>query len=132
MSLQAKLAQANELGSESSKWIQDTADEKQALFRSVTSASVNGELVCRIGLHITAILKNEITPLELMMEDRLLYRYYNNALKFSRANYKLDKIVSHLTRENHLVKILEIGGGLVVPCAMHSRSLGPENLGTIL
>lgn len=129
MFLQAKLAQANELGSESSKWIQDTADKKQALYRSVTAASVNGELVCRVGPHIAAILKNEITPLELMMEDKLLYRYYNNALKFSRANCQLGKIVGHLARENPLVKILEIGGGTGGATRYALKELGNRKLG---
>ena len=111
MKLQVTLALRGELGPGSSKWIEDSAEEKKRLFDAVRSASVNGEAVCRLGPQIVAFLRREVTPLELLMEDKLLYKYYVGALKFDRANIQLSKIVGHLVHRNPRVKILEIGAG---------------------
>ncbi|KAI1271980.1 KR domain-containing protein [Xylaria sp. FL0933] len=35
-----------------------------------------GEMVCHLGPHLVTILRKERPPLEIMMEGRLLYRYY--------------------------------------------------------
>ena len=99
------------LGPESARWVEDSAEEKKRLFGAVKSASVNGEMVCRLGPQIVAFLRREVTPLELLMEDKLLYKYYRSALKFDQANIQLSKIVKHLVHRNPRVKILEIGAG---------------------
>jgi acyl transferase domain-containing protein/ubiquinone/menaquinone biosynthesis C-methylase UbiE len=111
MKMQVTLALRGELGPGSSNWVEDSVEEKKRLFDAVVSSSVNGEAVCRLGPQIVAILRREVTPLELLMEDKLLYKYYRNALKFDRANFQLCKIISHLVHKNPRVKILEIGAG---------------------
>lgn len=111
MTLQMALASRGELGPESSQWVNDTSEEKTALFASVASSSVNGEVVCRLGPQLNAILRKTVTPLELLMEDKLLYKYYQQALKFDRATIQISKIVKHLSNKNPRLRILEIGAG---------------------
>ncbi|KAK3683390.1 hypothetical protein B0T22DRAFT_430696 [Podospora appendiculata] len=129
MALQEKLAERNELGPESSKWAEDSDEEKRKLFDVVAAASVNGELVCRVGPHIETILKHEVTPLELMMEDKLLFRYYSTSPKFDRANRQLGKMVGHLVRENPEARILEIGGGTGGATRFALNEVGNRKLG---
>lgn len=111
MELQNTLALRGELGPGSSEWVEDSIEEKARLFEAVKSSSVNGEVVCRLGPRIAAILKREVTPLELLMEGKLLYKYYRDAMKYDRANIQLSKLVGHLVHKNPRVKILEIGAG---------------------
>ncbi|KAJ5893428.1 hypothetical protein N7495_005119 [Penicillium taxi] len=111
MKLQVTQALQGELGPGSSKWVEDSMEDKKKLFSSVQASSVNGEVVYRLGPQIVAMLRREVTPLELLMEDKLLYKYYRDALKFDRANVQLSKIIRHIVHKNPRVKILEIGAG---------------------
>lgn len=111
MKLQLTLGEQSELGPNSAAWVDDSAEEKKRLFETVASKSVNGEVVTRLGPELLAILRREKAALELLMEDKLLYKYYRDALKFDRINIQLSKIVKHLVHKNPRVKILEIGAG---------------------
>ena len=111
MKLIAELANQNELAPTSSQWIHDGADEKVRLIEKANTASVNGEMVCRLGPHINAILRREVTPLELMLEDKLLFKYYVEAMKWDRSSRKVGDLVKHIAHKNPRVKVLEIGGG---------------------
>jgi hypothetical protein len=45
------------------------------------TASVNDEsVVKKIGQNLPAILRKEVAPLELMLEDQLLHRSYQNGV----------------------------------------------------
>ncbi|KAH8430189.1 uncharacterized protein LDX57_007859 [Aspergillus melleus] len=92
-------------------WIEESSEEKQRLFKEVAAASVNGEMVCRVGPQIAAILRHQLSPLELMMEDKLLYKYYRDSLKFDRSYNQLSELVNHVVHKNPQAKILEIGAG---------------------
>ena len=111
MKLLAELANTNELAPTSSQWINDTVVDKVKLIEKANAASVNGEMVCRLGPHIIAMLRREVTPLELMLEDKLLFRYYVEAMKWDRASRKVGELVKHFAHKNPRGRILEIGGG---------------------
>lgn len=111
MKLLAELASRNELAPASSEWIHDGVEEKVKLIEKANIASVNGEMVCRLGPHILSMLKREVTPLELMLEDKLLFRYYVEAMKWDRSSQKVGELVKHFAHKNPRGKILEIGGG---------------------
>ncbi|KAJ5357821.1 hypothetical protein N7541_004979 [Penicillium brevicompactum] len=111
MKLQVNLALSDELASFSSAWIKDSDEEKAHLFKRVASSSVNGEAVFRLGTRLIPLLTKMISPLELLMEDKLLHKYYRGALKFDRCNVHLARIAEHLIHKNPRAKILEIGAG---------------------
>ena len=111
MKVQVNLALSGELAPSSSEWINDSEEEKRRLFDIVGLSSVNGEAVCRLGTQLFSILTQKSSPLELLMEDKLLYRYYRGALKFARCNIQLAKVVELLIYKNPRVKLLEIGAG---------------------
>jgi acyl transferase domain-containing protein/SAM-dependent methyltransferase len=111
MKAQVNLALGGELALSSSEWIKDTEEDKRRLFEIVALSSVDGEAVCRLGTHLLSILRQKSTALELLTEDKLLYRYYQGAVKFARCNIQLAKVMEHLIHKNPRVKILEIGAG---------------------
>lgn len=111
MKLQAELASLDEVAPGSSEWIQANADEKSKLIQKVTAASVTGELVCRLGPRISSILRREVTPLELMLEDKLLDRYYAEDLKCNRSSGQIGELIKLFAHKNPQAKILEIGAG---------------------
>lgn len=111
MKLQIKLAASDELAPSSSAWINDSSEERLNLFDRVASSSVNGEAVSRLGARLIPLLTQKVSPLEILMEDKLLYKYYREALKFDRCNIHLARIAEHLIHKNPRAKILEIGAG---------------------
>ncbi|KAL2193905.1 polyketide synthase [Corynascus similis CBS 632.67] len=111
MRLQVELARTNELAPGSSEWIKATPKERAKLLEKVRTGSTNGEIVCKLGTNIVSILRNEVTALELMLEDGLLSKYYLDGLKWARANAKLGELVALYAHKNPRAKMIEIGGG---------------------
>ena len=99
------------LGSESDKWASLTQQEKKNLYSRVSNASVNGKMVCRIGKKITPILRQQVAPLELMLEDKLLYDYYTRSLRIDRSYSQIKKLIKLFAHKFPQAKVLEIGGG---------------------
>ncbi|RHZ48345.1 hypothetical protein CDV55_100373 [Aspergillus turcosus] len=111
MKEQLRLASENRLAPNSSSWLDICSDEKQALLRTVASGSTNGEMISRLGPQIVPMLRNEVAPLELMLQDKLLARFYADALKWSRANKHAAELVALCAHKWPRANILEIGGG---------------------
>jgi acyl transferase domain-containing protein/SAM-dependent methyltransferase len=129
MKLQAELASENKLARNSCEWINDSEQEQANLAEKASAASVNGEMVCRLGPHIPAILRREVTPLELMLEGKLLHRYYVEALKWDRSSQQVGDIVKHFAHKNPRAKILEIGGGTGGTTTYVLKALGDDKSG---
>lgn len=111
MKVHIGLAASNDLAPDSSEWADHGVEEKVKLIEKAKVASVNGEMVCRLGPHVLSMLRREITPLELMLEDKLLHKYYLEALKWNRSSQQIGNMVKYLAHKNPRAKILEIGGG---------------------
>ena len=124
MNYQDKRAERNELAPNSSKWARSGRGLKQLLFDNVSSKSVNGEMLCRLGRQLVPILRKETAPLELMLENKLLYKYYEKALRVDRSLGQVEKIVNLFAHHNPRAKILEVGGGTGACTGPVLRSLG--------
>jgi acyl transferase domain-containing protein/ubiquinone/menaquinone biosynthesis C-methylase UbiE len=104
-------ADAGKLAPGSKTWTFDTPTERAAQIEKVRAASVNGEMVCQLGPHLAEMLRGEIAPLELMMEEALLTKYYRNILKWHRSFEDAASLLRNVVRQNPQARILEIGGG---------------------
>ncbi|KAL4922536.1 hypothetical protein BDW62DRAFT_54743 [Aspergillus aurantiobrunneus] len=111
MKVQIKLAQLNELGPDSSEWFMQSVAHQQDLIDQVRGASVDGEMVCRIGENLSSILNNEAAPLQLMMRDDLLSEYYARAVRWKRSYYQVQQLTRLFAHKNPRGKILEVGAG---------------------
>lgn len=110
--------------SSSSEFAPLTPEEREALLQKVSSQSVNGKILCRVGKELLSILRKEIEPLNLMMEDNLLNEYYRNALKLHRSLDQVEKLVTLIAHKNPRSRVLEIGAGTGVCTAPVLRALG--------
>lgn len=111
MRLQVELARTNELAPDSCEWVNTPYKERARLLEKVRNGSTNGEMVCKLGAKIAPILRSEVTPLEVMVEDNLLSRYYRDGLKWGRTNAKLGELVKLYAHKNPRAKMIEIGAG---------------------
>lgn len=111
MMTQHKLGQQGRLGSQDPAWLESSNEEQNRLISAVESETVNGEMCARVGKYLVQILRKEIEPLEVMMEDGLLYRYYENALGMKRIYAHMSDILRLFAHKNPGAAILEIGGG---------------------
>ena len=129
MKLQAELANSNKLAPQSSQWIHDSVEKQRHLIEKARSASVNGEMVCNLGPHILSMLRREVTPLELMLENKLLHRYYIDGLKWDRSSRQIGELVKHFAHKHPRAKILEIGGGTGGTTIYNLNALGSDDSG---
>lgn len=108
---QLQLAKAGNLGPDSTQWTQDSAPERRRRIETASKASVNGEMTCQVGPHIASMLRGEIAPLEVMMEGKLLYKYYSNMLKSDRSFKHAATLLQRVVHKYPRARILEVGGG---------------------
>ncbi|KAI0842747.1 putative FSP1 [Hypoxylon sp. FL0890] len=126
---QVQLALSGLLGPGSAEWMLDSPAERQRRIDLAAKASVNGEMVCQLGPHLRAILCREKAPLNLMMEDNLLNRYYEHAIKMGRSSQQLAKMLRHVLHKNPRARILEIGGGTGAVTRHMLREIGTAETG---
>ncbi|GJC80768.1 highly reducing polyketide synthase azaB [Colletotrichum liriopes] len=102
---------AGTLARGSASWARTSKGMKHMFFDEVASQSVNGRLLCRIGQNLSKILRKQAAPLELMMEENLLYEFYEKALRCNRSYAQVQKLVHLYSMKNPRSNVLEIGGG---------------------
>ncbi|CAN9258147.1 unnamed protein product [Alternaria alternata] len=131
-----QVADNGTLMSGSDSWYRRSEISIQSLCLEVASANASGEMVHRIGNHLCDIIQGKLTPLELMMEDGLLNRYYEELPQLCNGSYKhLRKVVELYSVVEPGARVIEIGGGTggatsVVLDAFAARS--EEGQGTTL
>ncbi|KAL4788849.1 hypothetical protein BDV19DRAFT_62188 [Aspergillus venezuelensis] len=111
MQHQLKLASDGAFGSDSATWVHHTPEQRKPLIDKVGSSSINGELVCHLGPQMPAILRQEKQPLEVLMENDMLHRFYQHGVKFKRSIMQAVRIFQNMIHKNPRARILEIGGG---------------------
>ena len=94
-----------------SKWLSDSQPERQHRINRVATARVDGEMICRLGTQLAAIMRGEVTPLDVMTKDNLLSRFYSETPKLKRMGSQLSGLLQHLAHKNPRIRILEIGAG---------------------
>ncbi|OQE02483.1 hypothetical protein PENSOL_c002G05636 [Penicillium solitum] len=92
----------------------NTMDNQQAqeLIQKAKQVGSVGKFLCRMGENIARIIREEVEPLSLMLEDDLLTSYYEDLepLKY-RLYPAAATIVASLAHQNPNLRILEIGAG---------------------
>ncbi|KAL8710442.1 MAG: hypothetical protein Q9225_007289 [Loekoesia sp. 1 TL-2023] len=106
------LGTSGALSPECKVWSRSSKEEKRMLYDELSVGDASGRLNVRVGQQLASIVRGEITPLELMMEDNLLDKYYMETprLKF-RAYKHLQRLVELYAVNNPGANVLEIGAG---------------------
>lgn len=81
------------------------------LINQAITKSVAGEMICRLGPHLADILRGKTTPLELMAQNNLLSRYYEELPGLKRCFSQLSELLRKIVHKNPRARILEIGAG---------------------
>ncbi|RYP73024.1 hypothetical protein DL771_003892 [Monosporascus sp. 5C6A] len=105
------LAASRRLGADSDTWTSDGPQERQEYTALASTQSVDGELICQLGPLLVPMLRGERAPLEVMMEGRLLYKYYANAFRMGPAFAQFTSLLHAVAHKNPRARILEIGAG---------------------
>ena len=100
------------------EWTALQSESRKEFLRSASFLGVEGELVCKVGENLPKILRNEIEPLALLLEDSLLSRYYRTLDALKRSYVEAASLIDKLAHQNPNMRIIEIGagtGGAAVP-----------------
>lgn len=111
MQLLEQKASRNELAPRSERWAKMSEGAKYMLMDKVEKASIHGKLTVRIGKNLLGIMRREVAPLELMLEGKLLYEFYQHFMHFPRGTQQAGQVVRAIAAENPRLRILEIGAG---------------------
>lgn len=88
-----------------------TVADTAALVDKVSSSGDKGKMACAVGSQLPQILRGERQPLEIMLEDGLLQRTYEQYDGCNRVNRVAARYIARLAECNPDLNILEIGGG---------------------
>ena len=107
-----ELGKSGNLAPGSQGWSQTSKGMKQRLIDDVAAENAAGRLICRVGHKLANIIRGEVTPLELMMEDSLLNQYYEESPPLKHRSYKhLRQLVELYGVKQPGANVLEIGAG---------------------
>ncbi|KAH7318044.1 putative polyketide synthase [Stachybotrys elegans] len=77
----------------------------------IVSKNASGELVCKVGAALSDIVLDRKDGLQIMLEDGLLGRSYEDDVGNRTSNHILASYVQRLAECNPELRILEVGGG---------------------
>jgi NADPH:quinone reductase-like Zn-dependent oxidoreductase/malonyl CoA-acyl carrier protein transacylase/ubiquinone/menaquinone biosynthesis C-methylase UbiE len=129
MKRQIKRADLNILAEQSHQWASDSLDVQNKLLADMQNNTVNGLMTAQVGKNLVSILRNEKPPLAVMLEDKLLYRYYEEDIRSQCIYRQVDQAIELLAHEKPGLRILEIGAGTggctsAVLGSLHGREAG--------
>ncbi|KAF7532113.1 hypothetical protein G7054_g8247 [Neopestalotiopsis clavispora] len=100
------------LGAGSGMWAKTSNGLKSMLADELNAQNAAGQLTVRVGRNLAAIIRGEVTPLELMMEGNLLNQFYMDHEALKTRSYKhLSTIAELYAIKNPGANVLEIGAG---------------------
>lgn len=113
MQHQRDLAHQGLLEHQSSRldWLSLTTDYESQVLKRVASQSVDGKLLCRIGDHLIQIFKQEVNPLQVMLEDDLLYDFYRHGVGMAEIYAQIVEYMDKMVHKQPNMNILEVGAG---------------------
>lgn len=120
------LAASRGLGPDSDKWIHDTELVRERNMALAEAQSADGELIVRLGPLLVPMLRGEQAPLEVMMQDKLLFKYYANAFRFAPGFVQFTEMFRAVVHKNPRARVLEIGAGTGGATRFALKTLGTD------
>ncbi|MCJ1392471.1 hypothetical protein MMC18_005338 [Xylographa bjoerkii] len=113
-------------------WLSLDMEFESKLLERVACNSVDGKIMCAVGEHLNLIMKQEIEPLQVMLENDLLYDFYRYGVGMAETYAQMVEYVDRVAHKRPDIKILEVGsgtGGCTLPLLMMlggSRGTSPR------
>ncbi|KAI6355345.1 copper-binding transcription factor [Pyricularia grisea] len=92
------------------KWDYDTRDDILKIIAKYPD-SIDLELMHAVGENLCSVFRGEMNPLEPMVKNNMLNRFYTDALGMSPYTEDLARMVEHITHRYPHMNILEVGAG---------------------
>ena len=92
-------------------WLNLDTEFESKLLKRVACSSVDGKIMCAVGEHLNLIMKQEIEPLQVMLENDLLYDFYRYGVGMAETYAQMVEYVDRVAHKQPNIKILEIGSG---------------------
>lgn len=106
-----KRVKSNEMDVSTTSWVEADEAQRADVIAKVRSSGAEGDLLCHVGDNLPSILRHEVEPLAVMMENDRLDNYYAQNSRMG-LNYKqAATYIDLLAHKNPHLKILEIGAG---------------------
>lgn len=105
-------------------WRTDTLDSIMQLRDAVSAHCIDLAIIHRLGPKLPSIVRGSVPALQLLMEDDMLKRIYQQGLGFPQANAHLGAMLEQLSTQHPRMRIIEIGAGTGGATAVALKSLG--------
>ncbi|KAI4101563.1 MAG: hypothetical protein L6R37_004889 [Teloschistes peruensis] len=92
-------------------WLTSSDESEENLLARVEKSSADGAAMCRHGRHVVEILRRQLDPLQVLMEDNLLYKFYSDGIGQRRLYAKVAAYTRFFAHKTPSMDILEIGAG---------------------
>ncbi|KAL2170281.1 hypothetical protein VTG60DRAFT_5057 [Thermothelomyces hinnuleus] len=89
---------------------QDKESSRAETLERSARSNIEGEMLARIGRNLPAILTNQVNPLELLVADDLLERFYREG-PFRPLYLQMVEYFDLLANKNPQMAVLEVGAG---------------------
>ncbi|KAI4194047.1 MAG: hypothetical protein LQ350_008007, partial [Teloschistes chrysophthalmus] len=114
------------LAGHTSEWESQDPETLQSTFDVAKSTGAPEKMTAQVGNSLGAILRKEIDPLSVMMEDNLLDRYYEELPAQDRAYGHAAQYIDLVAHHKPNMKILEIGAGTGSATSFILKALGED------
>ena len=93
------------------EWSSTDQHTIEDILQQVATATVRGRMTVRLGRRLLDVLRGEVDPLSLMLQDGLLHQYYAESPCQDRVYEQVARFMRLAAHKNPRLKVLEIGAG---------------------
>lgn len=86
----------------------ETGEDK--VLQQLQCHGIEGQMFAKVGQNLTSVLTGRSEPLDLMLEDDFLYKFYANQSNLC-CSARLGQHVTHLCFKKPYLRVLEVGAG---------------------
>lgn len=105
------LGKAGNLPHQTPQWLTASDYDIDSLHERVAATSPHGRMISRVGRHLVDILRKEVDPLSMMLQDNLFKEFYESLSDQDRVHLQAARYMDLVAHKNSSLKILEIGAG---------------------
>lgn len=96
---------------DSTFWMAATPSDEVDLLDRVRNSSSDGKLLCQAGEHLLAMMRGEVIPIEILMQDNCLHDYYQYGIGTEQLYAQMTQYIDLIAHKDPDMSILEIGAG---------------------
>lgn len=100
------------------KWVDLDSSEQENILGKVATCGEMGEIITKFGEYLASVMRQEVEPLAVLLEEDLLERYYTKEAGLLRSYSRIAKYIDKMAHTNPNLRILELGagfGGATIP-----------------